>query len=69
MSSARWVDAAAAAEHLGMTKRWVLAQARHDRIPHVRPSPNRVRFELGELDRWMLARMRGPQTKPGGPVA
>jgi hypothetical protein len=43
-----------------MTKRWVLAQARHDRIPHVRPSANRVRFELSALDRWMLERMRGP---------
>jgi excisionase family DNA binding protein len=57
--SARLVDAAAAAEQLGVPKTWVLAEARADRIPHVRLG-RYVRFEPVELERWWQERRRGP---------
>jgi excisionase family DNA binding protein len=53
------VDAAAAAELLGVPETWVRAEARADRIPHVRLG-RYVRFEPAELERWWKARRRGP---------
>ena len=49
----RLVDAAAAAEILGVPKTWVLAEARADRIPHVRLG-RYVRFEpeVGDVYRF-----------------
>lgn len=55
----RLVDAGAAAELLGVPRTWVLAQARADRLPHVRLG-RYVRFEPAELERWWRARRRGP---------
>jgi hypothetical protein len=55
----------------------VLAEARADRIPHVRLG-RYVRFDAGELQAWWLSRRRGPwrsnrpkaaSASPGGPVS
>lgn len=62
----RLVDAAQAGGLLGVPKSWVLAEARADRIPHVRLG-RYVRFEPAELERWWAARRRGPTaTAPRG---
>jgi excisionase family DNA binding protein len=53
------LTAAEAGELLGVRKSWVLAEARADRIPHVRLG-RYVRFEAVELERWWQARRRGP---------
>jgi excisionase family DNA binding protein len=53
------VDASAAADLLGVPRTWVLAEARANRIPHVRLG-RYVRFEPGELQTWWRARRRGP---------
>lgn len=58
------VDAAGAAELLGVPKSWVLAEARADRIPHVRLGCY-VRFEPVELELWWRTRRRGPGTARG----
>lgn len=65
-------DADGAADLLGVPKTWVLAEARADRIPHVRLG-RYVRFEPVELERWWQARRRGPGARmapttkrPGG---
>jgi len=55
----RLVDAADASSLLGVPKSWVLAEARADRIPHIRLG-RYVRFEPLELERWWAARRRGP---------
>jgi excisionase family DNA binding protein len=60
--SAGLIDAAQAGELLGVPKTWVLAEARADRIPHVRLG-RYVRFEPKELEQWWEARRRGPQAK------
>lgn len=49
-----------AAELLRVPKTWVLAEARADRIPHVRLG-RYVRFEPAQLEQWWHARRRGPQ--------
>lgn len=56
----RLVDAAVAAELLGVPRSWVLAQARAGRIPHVRLG-RYVRFEPEELAAWWCSRRRGPR--------
>lgn len=53
------LDAGAAGELLGVPKSWVLAEARADRIPHVRFG-RYVRFDAGALEAWWRGRMRGP---------
>lgn len=68
LRSAALVDAEAAGEMLGVPGSWVLAQARSDRIPHVRLG-RYVRFDPDELEAWWRGRMRGPTARPGpGPV-
>lgn len=57
------IDAQAAAELLGVPKTWVLAQARAQRIPHLRLG-RYVRFEPAELRRWWAAQRRGPGKAP-----
>jgi len=54
------LDAAQAGELLGVPKSWVLAEARADRIPHVRLG-RYVRFDPEQLERWWRARAQGPQ--------
>ena len=71
------LDAKGAAALLNVPATWVLAEARADRIPHVRLG-RYVRFDAGELQAWWLSRRRGPwrsnrpkfaSAGPGGPVA
>lgn len=57
------VDAGTAAELLDVPKSWVLAQARAERIPHVRLG-RYVRFEPDQLRRWWRRRRRGPGKEP-----
>jgi len=54
------LDAKAAAELLGVPATWVLAEARAERIPHVRLGKY-VRFRAGDLMAWMGERSRGPR--------
>jgi excisionase family DNA binding protein len=58
------IDAESAGALLGVPSSWVLAQARRDRIPHVRLG-RYVRFDSGELEAWWRGRMRGPVPRPG----
>jgi excisionase family DNA binding protein len=53
------VDATVAAELLDVPVSWVLAQARAQRLPHVRLG-RYVRFEPDELRAWWEGRRRGP---------
>jgi excisionase family DNA binding protein len=59
-SSPTLLDAKAAADLLGVPSTWVLAEARADRIPHVRLGKY-VRFQADELEAWWRARSRGPR--------
>lgn len=51
-----------AAELLNVPASWVLAEARADRIPHVRLG-RYVRFDAAELESWWQTRARGPWRK------
>lgn len=53
------LDAKAAAELLAVPHTWLLAEARSDRIPHVRLG-RYVRFDGDELEHWWRTRARGP---------
>ncbi len=61
------LDAAGTARQLGLFNSegeplasWVLAQARADRIPHVRLG-HYVRFDADEIAAWASQRARGPR--------
>jgi excisionase family DNA binding protein len=56
-----------AAEQLGVPKSWVLAEARADRIPHVRLGKY-VRFDPRELEVWWRSRARGPRRRDVAPA-
>jgi excisionase family DNA binding protein len=58
-SVAPLLDAKGAAALLNVPPTWVLAEARADRIPHVRLG-RYVRFDAAELQRWWQARRQGP---------
>jgi excisionase family DNA binding protein len=67
------IDAKAAGELLGVPSSWVLEEARHDRIPHIRLG-RYVRFDAEQLLNWARNRSRGPtyhhqQQSNGGPGA
>jgi excisionase family DNA binding protein len=53
------LDARAAGALLGVPHTWVLAEARADRIPHVRLG-RYVRFDGEALEAWWRNRLRGP---------
>jgi excisionase family DNA binding protein len=53
------LDARGAAALLNVPASWVLAEARADRIPHVRLG-RYVRFDAAELQIWWQTRRRGP---------
>jgi excisionase family DNA binding protein len=53
------LDAKAAARLFSVPASWVLAEARADRIPHVRLG-RYVRFDAAELEAWWRTRARGP---------
>jgi excisionase family DNA binding protein len=59
--SAPLLTADEAAVLLGVPKSWVMEQARHDRIPHVRLG-RYVRFDEDALLEWVSRRQRGPVT-------
>jgi excisionase family DNA binding protein len=57
------LDAAGAAELLSVPKSWLLAEARADRVPHIRLG-RYVRFDQEELAGWVrTSRRRGPQSR------
>jgi excisionase family DNA binding protein len=58
------LDAAEAGRLLSVPASWVLAEARANRIPHVRLG-RYVRFSADDLDEWWRARMRGPWRSRG----
>jgi excisionase family DNA binding protein len=58
------LDANGAAALLNVPATWVLAEARADRIPHVRLG-RYVRFDAAELQIWWLSRRRGPWRSRG----
>ena len=61
------LDARGAAALLNVPASWVLAEARADRIPHVRLG-RYVRFDAAELQIWWQTRRRGPW-RSGGAAA
>lgn len=63
-SAAPLLDAKGAAALLNVPATWVLAEARAERIPHVRLG-RYVRFDAGELHAWWLSRRRGPWRSRG----
>ncbi len=58
------LDAKGAAEWLNVPASWLLAEARADRVPHVRLG-RYVRFAPAELAAWVDGRMRGPRRRTG----
>ena len=64
-SVAPLLDAKGAAALLNVPASWVLAEARADRIPHVRLG-RYVRFDAAELQVWWQGRRRGPWRSRGG---
>ncbi len=56
-----------AAEMLNVPASWVLAEARADRVPHVRLG-RYVRFDAAEIEEWWRSRARGPW-RSGGTAA
>lgn len=64
--SSRLLCADDVARKLGVTKRWVYAETRAGRIPHVRLGPRYVRYREQALDAWIAALERGtPGSRPG----
>jgi hypothetical protein len=61
------VDADAAGKLLGVPASWLLAEARHDRVPHHRLG-RYVRFAPDELEAWARSRARGPQARGSRPL-
>ena len=59
------LDAKGAAALLNVPATWVLAEARADRIPHVRLG-RYVRFDAAELQIWWQSRRRGPWRQRDG---
>jgi excisionase family DNA binding protein len=58
--SGQLLDAKGAGELLGVPHTWVLAEARADRIPHVRLGPRYVRFDVEQLEQWWRRQIQGP---------
>jgi hypothetical protein len=56
----RLVDAKTAGELLGVPGSWLLAQARRDKVPHIRLGKY-VRFDPTDLERWIISVKRGPK--------
>jgi predicted DNA-binding transcriptional regulator AlpA len=53
------------AAKLGTTTRWVYAETRAGRIPHIRLGPRYVRYREPSIDAWLAAQERGPIKAPG----
>ena len=54
------LDAKGAARLLNVPASWILAEARANRLPHIRLG-RYVRFSAAELEAWCRARHQGPQ--------
>jgi excisionase family DNA binding protein len=54
----RLLTAAEVADVLGVTTRWVYAEARADRIPHIRLG-RYLRFHPADLEHWLVVVRRG----------
>lgn len=61
------INAEAAGKLLDVPASWVLAEARADRIPHVRLGKY-VRFEAHELEAWWRSRAQGPRARTESPT-
>jgi excisionase family DNA binding protein len=59
------LDAKGAAELLNVPASWILAEARADRIPHIRLG-RYVRFDADQLREWCQSHGRGPQRPARG---
>jgi len=59
------LDAKAAAELLNVPHTWLLAEARRDRIPHIRLG-RYVRFNANDLQTWLEHHTHGPRHKDDG---
>jgi excisionase family DNA binding protein len=59
----RLIDAREAAALLNVPDTWILAEARANRIPHVRLG-RYVRFDCATLRAWWCSRGRGPWAEP-----
>jgi excisionase family DNA binding protein len=59
------LNADQASELLNVPASWCLAEARANRIPHVRLG-RYVRFEAEALELWWRARLQGPVREPQG---
>lgn len=62
------LNAEQASELLNVPASWILAEARADRVPHVRLS-RYVRFDADELEAWWRTRARGPWRNRGAAAA
>ena len=56
----RLLDAKAAGDLLGVPPTWLLAQARLNRVPHVRLGKY-VRFDPADIESWITTVKRGPK--------
>jgi excisionase family DNA binding protein len=61
------LNADQAGELLNVPASWVLAEARANRIPHVRLG-RYVRFDEDQLEVWWRSRAKGPWQEPAGAV-
>lgn len=59
------IDARAAGVQLGVPYSWLLAEARANRVPHVRLGKY-VRFDPAALAAWAEVRMQGPRAARRG---
>lgn len=47
------------ADHIGMSTKWVYAETRRDRIPHIKLG-RRYRYREAAIDRWLVQIESGP---------
>lgn len=68
MSESRLLTAEQAAELLNVPKTWCLAEARANRLPHVKLG-RYTRFPEHELAEWWKQRIQGPRAQPARKAA
>ncbi len=59
-SNKKWLNAAEAAELLGVPRSTLYAYIRDERVPFTRLSPRVIRFDQSELASWLEARHVSP---------
>jgi excisionase family DNA binding protein len=60
----RLLEARDVADLLGVTTKWVYAETRAGRIPHVRLGPRYVRYRASSIASWLAGEERGPGSRP-----